>query len=246
MLRHVFFDLDSTLTPSRALMRAPHVPLFERLCAQCDVIVVTGQKEDQILNQIPVEHTGNYYIMSQQGNYVVGKDGSLLWHETVTPAQEAVVRPFALQLTEEFVAMKQLAIPDRKDIFENRGGQFAASVLGFHAPNELKYAVDPDQSIRRGLLAKHPDEIKALRAVGIEDMPAGTTTFDFILLGKNKGSNIARLIEHEGWQKDECLYLGDALFKGGNDESVIGIIPTRAVKDPDDTFDFIKNSVLSS
>lgn len=240
---HVFFDLDNTLTPSRASMRAEHAALFDKLCQKREVIVVTGGAQEQIQKQIPLRAKGNYWMLSQQGNYAVSRDDSVLWHETVTAEQEKAVREIALRLTEEFAAQES-AHPDPADIFENRGSQFASSVLGFHAPNEKKYAADPDQSKRRALLARHAKELGELREIGIEAMPAGTTTIDFILVGKNKGYNIARLIEREGWKKEDCLYIGDALFKGGNDESVIGIIPTHAVKDPDETFRFIRENLL--
>ena len=244
MPKHVFFDLDSTLTPSRATMLPEHVPFFERLCQERDVVVVTGGAEEQIRKQIPLSNVGLYYMLSQQGNYAVHKDGTLLWHEKVTAEQEKVVRAFAMKITDEFAASKNISIPDRNDIFENRGSQFASSVLGFHAPNEQKYTVDPDQSVRRALLEKYEVELKKLRDVGIQAMPAGTTTIDFILAGKHKGYNITRLLEREGWKKEDCVYIGDALFKGGNDEAAIGVVPTHPVKDHNETFEFIKNDLL--
>ena len=51
-------------------------------------------------------------------------------------------------------------------------------------------------------------------------------------------------IGYINWKKEDCLYVGDALFPGGNDETVIGIVPTHAVKDPDDTFRFIESNLL--
>lgn len=243
MARHIFFDLDDTLTPSRAAMLPAHVPLFERLCATHDVIVVTGGSEAQMRKQIPCDHRGHYYMLSQQGNYAVDKDGSVLWQETVSHAQEEAVRKFARVLAEEFTTAEGLTIPDENDIFENRGSQLASSVFGFHADNNLKYRIDPDQSKRRALLAAHPHEIAELKSLGIEAMPAGTTTIDFILAGKHKGYNITRLLALKGWKKEDCLYMGDALFPGGNDESAVGVIPTHAVKDPADTFEYIKTNL---
>ena len=240
MPKHVFFDLDNTLAPSRAPMKAPHVPLFERLCRERDVVVVTGGTESQIRAQIPVSNIGMYAMLSQQGNCAIAKDGALLWRETVSPVQEKAVRAFADTLTAEL----DLPVKDQNDLFENRGSQLAYSTLGFHEDNAKKYAYDPDQSARRALLAAHRSELDGLRKIGIEAMPAGTTTIDFILAGKHKGYNITRFIEYEGWDKDECIYVGDALFPGGNDETVIGVIPTHAVKGPDETFDFIKNNLL--
>lgn len=225
-------------------MLKEHIPLFERLCAERDVIVVTGGAEGQIRKQIPLDPTGKFYMLSQQGNYAVGKNGEPLWHEQVTEAQEKAVKSIATKLTRAFAKERGIKIPDENDIFENRGSQFASSVLGFHAPNKDKYAADPDQSIRRKLLAQYIDEVAGLRKFGIEAMPAGTTTIDFILAGKNKGYNITRFIERENWKKEDCVYIGDALFEGGNDATVIGVIPTHAVKGPDDTFDFVKANLL--
>lgn len=242
MPKHIFFDLDKTLTRARSPMAPAHQPLFEQLCRTHDVIVVTGGEESQIRTQIPLEPTGRYYMLSQQGNYAVAKNGQLLWHETISPKQEETVRAFV----EALKADLKLPVKDENDLFENRGSQLAYSVLGFHENVEKKYAYDPGDSKRQALLARHADGLEVLKKMGIEAMPAGTSTIDFILTGKHKGSNIARLIEREGWQKEECVYVGDALFKGGNDESVIGVIATRAVKDPDETFDFIKNEVLSA
>jgi phosphomannomutase len=240
MIKHVFFDLDTTLTPSRALMHERHQALFQQLCDVKDVIVVTGGAEEQIRKQIPFEPTGNFYMLSQQGNFAVHKNGTKLWYETVTKEQEAVARPFAELMTKEFAEEHNMPIKDPNDIWEHRGSQLASSIVGFHAPNEIKYAADPDQSIRRALLSRHADKVEELYQAGLQIMPAGSTTFDIILIGKHKGYNITRLLQYEGWNKDECLYIGDALFPGGNDETVIGVIPTHAVKDPDDTFIFIK------
>src|SRR3990167_6118035 len=71
-------------------------------------------------------------------------------------------------------------------------------------------------------------------------VPAGTTNFSFIPAGKHKGFNVNRLRELMGWEKDECVYIGDALFLGGNDYVVVGVVPTRQVKDPQDTFLLVK------
>lgn len=237
---HIFFDLDSTLTPSRAEMLPEHRPIFEQLCRTHDVIVVTGGAESQIQTQIPLPAQGLYYMLSQQGNHAIDKSGKVLWHEKVSPEQEEVVRSFTDQLTKELT----LNVRDGNDLFENRGSQLAYSTLGFHESNEKKYAYDPDQSKRRELLAQHAEDLEVLRKAGIEAMPAGTTTIDFILAGKHKGHNIERLIEHEGWKKEDCIYLGDALFEGGNDASVIGVIETHPVKDHNETFSFIKENLL--
>ena len=46
-----------------------------------------------------------------------------------------------------------------------------------------------------------------------------------------KGANVQKIIDLMGWDKDECIYFGDGLYPGGNDEAVIGVIETVAVDD---------------
>lgn len=241
-LRHIFSDLDKTLTKSRSLMEPQHQALFKSLTEKKDVVVVTGGMESQILTQIPPELRSGYFMLSQQGNHAEDKNGKLLWEEKVSPEQEEVVR----SIHEVFKQDVGLTTEDDTDFFENRGSILATTYVGFHADKALKYAYDPDSSKRLALLARHPDLIQKLDTAGLRAMPAGTTTIDFILKGRDKGYNVARLIEKMGWEKEQCVYIGDALFPGGNDESVVGVIPTYAVQSPEDTFAFIKEILAKS
>lgn len=240
MPKHVFFDLDDTLTPSRTMMKAEHVPLFVRLCKAKDVIVVSGAQESQIKKQIPAEASGLYVILSQNGNYAIGKDGTVLWSERFSPEQEQAINAFIRSVHDELA----LKVRDENDLVEHRGSQISYSLIGHNEAREIKRAFDPDASKRKAILAAHEKDVERLRSLGIEITAGGTTCLDIFLLGKNKGFHVPRLIEHEGWSKEDSLYVGDALEPGRNDESVIGVIPTRAVKDPNETFDFIKNNLL--
>jgi hypothetical protein len=46
------------------------------------------------------------------------------------------------------------------------------------------------------------------------------------------------------WQKEDCLYIGDALFPGGNDETVVGVIPTQLVKDYHATYTYLSSILV--
>lgn len=238
MPKHVFFDLDKTLTVSRTPLSPAHQELFDKLCEKKDVVVVTGGSAEQIREQITPRFDGRYYILAQSGNHAIDKSGKELWKEKLSKEQVETITAFIEPLrTQDF--------PGSPLETENRGAQMTASVIGFHTPVEEKYAFDPDDKKRQAALANHPKEVKWLLAKGIAVEPAGTTSFNFILAGKHKGFNITRFIKRLDWKSEDCLYVGDALFKGGNDESVIGVIPTQAVKGPDDTFDFIARKLLS-
>jgi hydroxymethylpyrimidine pyrophosphatase-like HAD family hydrolase len=62
----------------------------------------------------------------------------------------------------------------------------------------------------------------------------GSTSFDYIHKDRHKGTNVQKIIDCMQWNKDECVYFGDGLFPGGNDEAVIGVIDTIAVEDEQD------------
>lgn len=235
MLKHVFFDLDNTLMLSRTVMAPEHQSLFRKLCDEKDVIVVSGAQASQIKAQIPDSIGAQFYILAQTGNQALGKDGAKLWEEAFSKEQTDTAISFIDAIKTEL----NLVVKDPNDLIELRGSQISYSPIGHHEQLEKKYAFDPDQSMRRGVIAKHAGEVEKLHAVGIDVVPGGTTCFDFFLAGKNKGYNVARLIEREEWNKEDTVYVGDALFPGGNDETVVGVVPTQAVKDPHETFDWI-------
>lgn len=235
MIKHIFFDLDGTLTRSRTLMTAEHQELFRKLCHEQDVIVVTGGQISQIRKQIPPSLDGRYFVLSQSGNYAVAKNGNVLWSEHFSPEQKATILALIKKIHDE----EHLAVKDENDLVEDRGSQISYSLIGHNEDVAKKEAFDPGAKKRLKILAEHEADVNRLRTIEVDVRPGGTTTFDFTMGGKHKGFNITRLIEHETWIKDECVYVGDALFPGGNDETAIGVIPTRPVKDLNETFKFV-------
>lgn len=236
MPKHIFFDLDNTLMLSRTEMRAEHQPLFKRLCDKLDVVVISGARETQIRKQIPTSVTTHYFVLGQTGNHAVDKVGNELWKESFTKEQEnatyAIIGTFKKEL--------HLSVRDENDLVEHRGAQISYSPIGHNEALEKKYAFDPGAEMRKRIIKDHADEIAHLNALGVDVVPGGTTCFDFFLHGKTKGYNVSRLIKREDWDRDDCVYVGDALFPGGNDETVIGVVPTHSVKNPDETFEYIK------
>ncbi|MDR3571822.1 MAG: HAD-IIB family hydrolase [Candidatus Pacebacteria bacterium] len=241
MHKHIFFDMDDTLTLSKSAMDVAHVPLFLELCASHDVIVVSGQDEQNIRRQIPSEADGRYYLLTQNGNHAIDKNGTVMWYEEFSAQQKEAIMAFIKTVHDELA----LQVKDENDLVEDRGSQISYSLIGHHEEVAKKKAFDPKAEKRIQILREHAAEVDALKQLGVEISAGGTTCFDIILLGRNKGFNVARLIEHEGWKKDESLYVGDALEPGRNDESVIGVIATHAVKDHFDTFRFIKENLVS-
>ncbi len=220
--KHLFFDMDGTITPSRSLIDPKMKELLASLTQT--IGITSGSHNEQMAYQVdglPV------IKMGQNGNHVVHPTLGELWNEPLTQAQKDEVMAHA----EKVWAVCDHNVPDVNDIFEDRGAQISMSLYGHHADPVTKRAFDGDFKKRKALLAQFPFVSDTL-----EVKLGGSTCLDYFPKGKNKGFNINRLINHLNWNKDECLFFGDALFPGGNDETVVGVIETMAVTDPEDTY----------
>ncbi len=236
MPKHFFFDLDNTLTRSKSHIVPEHAEILKSLVGRADVIVVSGHGEKDI--RAHLEDVSGYYIMAQNGNFAQTPDGKILWERKLTDAQKQAIFSFIEK------ARKHLAytVRDENDIVEDRGCQIAFSLIGHHENQDIKDAFDPDHAKRKKLLEDLKDDVAKLGSEGnVEVYIGGTTNFDIVEKGKNKGYNIREFIKLLGWKKEDCLYTGDALFPGGNDDTVVGVIPTHPVKDYHETYEYLSS-----
>lgn len=225
--RHIFFDMDGTLTPANTVLDSEMKGLLQQLMdSGRDVMVVSGQIAPALKTNVGV----GTYFMSQNGNNTIdAKTGKELWCDSLSDAEKKEITDHISSIPIDW------EVEDEDDLVMDRGCQVSFSLLGYHANKELKNAFDPDFSKRLKILKEHPFDSKTLTvSVG------GTTTFDYIKKGRDKGYNVNKLIETMGWNKAECLYIGDALFEDGNDEAVIGVIDTRQVANPEETKSVIR------
>lgn len=246
MPKHFFFDLDNTLTRSKSHIKPEHADVLRTLMEHADAVVVSGHGEKDI--RAHLEDLAGYHILGQNGNRAVTKDGDVLWNHSLTTDEKRATLAFIQWARDELQRNGVVtSVTNEDDIVEDRDSQIAFSLIGHHEDRDKKEVFDPDFKKRRTLIdeAERNGELEKLTKAGVEARIAGTTNIDLFQLGKNKGYNIARLIEHYGWKKEDCIYVGDALFPGGNDETVIGVIPTHPVKDFHETYEYLE-SVLSS
>lgn len=215
--KYIFLDLDGTVTESRQKIKQD---MRDALALLPHTIIISGAARTQM--EFQLDGIGISYLMAQSGNDVPG-----FWFDKLTPEQE----------DEIFQHISQVTII-KDDMIENRGAQITLSFTGHHAPIEIKKNWDTHQSKRKAILRQSPFVSQTLTC-----RIAGTTCFDYTRKAGTKGKNIQRFIELVGWAKDDCVYIGDALFKGGNDETVINVIPTIAITDPTDTIRVIKSLI---
>jgi HAD superfamily hydrolase (TIGR01484 family) len=233
-LKHFFFDLDGTITESRTeisdSMRDALLGLTKK---GADVIIVSGAQYSQMQKQLcsAIEEVAT---MAQNGNHAMSASGELIWEQKFNWIQKMYV----LILCDNF--QRSIMFDDILDLVEDRGSQISFSFVGHNAPLEKKKAFDPTRAKRNKAISavKYQDYFSDIKDSGVSWAIGGTTCIDFYLLGK--GANIDNFIEFNEWNKDECIYVGDALTDGGNDASVVGVIETRSIKDPAECESVIK------
>jgi HAD superfamily hydrolase (TIGR01484 family) len=228
--KHLFFDMDMTIAPSRQ----PILPEMFKLLSETtqDIIIVSGSTIEQIAyqsNNLPAIKLG------QNGNHAVARDGSELWHIPL----ETHHRDQILDHISEIVELLEHELNHDWNPIEDRGAQITFSPIGNTAPVELKKHYDPDRKKRESLLAQIPFASEDLLVkIG------GSTSLDYIHKDRQKGNNIIKLLDLMGWDKKDCIYYGDGLYPGGNDESVIGVIETVFVENHIDTYEKLKRLLL--
>jgi HAD superfamily hydrolase (TIGR01484 family) len=214
------FDLDGTLTRSKSSLDKEMASLICELLQRRYVAVASGcsfqQFDTQFLSKLPKgANLGNLFLFptcSASGYYYDMRRGRFSRaYSNLLPkhAVKRVVQSFESVFKEiGYVQPRKTYGP----VFENRGSQLTFSALGQKAPLRLKQKWDPKQKKRlriRKLLKKYlPD---------FEISIGGTTSIDVTRIGVNKTLCVKKLKECLGVDKKHMLYVGDALFRGGND-----------------------------
>jgi len=235
MKRLVAFDLDGTLAESKQPLDAQMAASLSALLDVAMAAVISGgdwpQFEKQLVSRLP-PHTrlDRLFIMPTTGAKLFRfSDGA--WHqiyaETFSPEERDRILAALDQAAAEAGSPDHIWGPQ----VENRGSQITFSALGQEAPIDAKKAWDPDmskrQAMQRRLSAVLPD---------LSVKIGGSTSIDITRAGVDKAFAIARLAEHAKIDPGAILFLGDAIYPGGNDEPVrsAGIDSIR-VRDPAET-----------
>jgi phosphomannomutase len=231
----VVFDLDGTLAESKSSIDAEMATLLNSLLGIVKVAVISGgawqQFEHQVLAHLSHgEGLKNLSLLPTCGTkfYQYESGWKLLYSEDLTAAE-----------TKKIIdSLKQATASSERDVhkvwgevIENRGSQITFSALGQQAPLEQKTKWDPDFAKRK--------KIKAVLDTLIPQFSVrlgGATSIDVTKHGIDKAYGIRKLRDVLHIAIDQMIFIGDAVFPGGNDfpAKQAGAL-TIAVKDPHET-----------
>jgi phosphomannomutase len=212
----IVFDLDGTLAASKSTLDAEMASLLHNLLSVVRVAVISGgawfQFEEQVLSQLPQdERLTRLSILPTCGTQYFQYTGEWkkLYSEDFTAGEKARI----ISSLNQAIATAGFNIEKTwGEAIEDRGSQITYSALGQQAPLEEKVKWDPDFAKRT--------KIKAILDALIPDFSVrigGATSIDITKPGIDKAYGIRKLRDILGIPLQEMIYVGDALFPGGND-----------------------------
>ena len=235
MKKLIVFDLDGTLAASKQAVDDDMGRLFVDLLDIRSVAVISGgdwpQFERQLLGQLTPRNTfAKLFLLPTSGTKFYRFQS--LWVQVYADTFTDDERQLVTDALAKAVSDSGLADEDIwGDQIEDRGSQITFSALGQQAPPDAKAAWDPDIRKRSAL--------KATLELALPNFAVrigGSTSVDITRPGIDKAYGIRKLAEISGFDLAEMLFVGDALYPGGNDAPVRDAgVATIAVKDISDT-----------
>ena len=117
------------------------------------------------------------------------------------------------------------------ELIEDRGSQITFSALGQQAPLEEKRKWDPDFKKRKNIKAILDPLIKTFSI-----QLGGATSIDITRPGVDKAYGVRKLQEMLGIALQDMMFIGDAIFPGGNDYPAKEAgVESIEVRDPHET-----------
>jgi HAD superfamily hydrolase (TIGR01484 family) len=233
--RLIVFDLDGTLAKSKSSLDAEMSTLLHALLGIVKAAVISGgawpQFEAQVLSNLPHdERLKNLSLLPTCGTKFLAYERE--WRELYSEdlgadEKRKIIGALNQALGESgFAATKVWG-----EVIEDRGSQITLSALGQKAPLNAKSRWDPDFAKRK--------KIKEVLDAALPEFSVrlgGTTSIDVTKRGIDKAYGIGKLRDVLGISVDEMLFIGDALFVGGNDHPAIEAgVTSIQVRDPEET-----------
>jgi len=235
MKRLIVFDLDGTLAESKSSLDIEMSALLHNLLGIVKVAVISGgdwpQFEKQLLTNFPHDESlANLSLLPTCGTkfFLYSGDWGKIYSEDFTDDEKKKISS-SLNKAIGVAGFKVEKVWG--DEIEDRGSQITYSALGQQAPLEEKKKWDTDFIKRK--------KIKAILDTYIPEFSVrmgGATSIDVTKHGIDKAYGIRKLQNTLGIPINEMVFIGDALFPGGNDYPAkeVGVVSIQ-VRDTNET-----------
>ncbi|MEI6580707.1 MAG: HAD-IIB family hydrolase [bacterium] len=244
----IAFDLDGTLAVSKRPITEEMAHLVEDLAKNKIVVIISGGTFKQFNTQfLPVFSKDGFSSSFVKNLILLPTSGSQRYEYDLEKKEWVLtdMEPFkdeikekAKKILKEIIESGLYDIPKNPvgEYIEDRLTQLSISALGQEAPIEQKKLWDPDQKKRQKIKVILERELPETSII-----IGGTTTIDILTKGFTKAVGLLRLLDKLGLKKEDMLFVGDAIFPGGNDYSAYEVgMDTVQVTGPEETARHIK------
>lgn len=248
----IAFDLDGTLAESKQSMTEEMAKLLISLAKVAKVVIISGGSIYQFKKQfvpalLEIEHDSMDLVQASlnlKNIILLPTSGSVQFEYDIEKKEwvEKFAHPFSEELQVQVMNLLTEIISHRREEFEipethfgeyieNRGTQITFSGLGQDAPSGEKSLWDPTASKRKKIADLLEETIPQIHAhIG------GMTSIDILPRGFDKAEGLKVLLARLGLPLTDMLFVGDAVFEGGNDYSPkVAGIETVGIKNPAET-----------
>ncbi|MCJ1334010.1 hypothetical protein MMC10_010717 [Thelotrema lepadinum] len=237
MISLVAFDLDGTLAESKQPLKDPMGSALADLLSVAHVAVISGgdwpQFQKQVASRLPPHaDLSKLWLMPTTGTklytWTQAHGWAPVYAELFMPAEKAGILS-AFDASLDSTGFKpEITWGPR---IEDRGSQITFSALGQQAPIAEKEVWDPDFAKRKVIQVDLRTRLPEL-SINM----GGATSIDVTRKGVDKGYGLKKLAAASGIPLTEMMFIGDAIFPGGNDYPAKELgLETVRVRDPEGT-----------
>lgn len=213
------FDLDGTLAESKQPVDPEMGELIAGLLARIAVGVISGadwpQFEAQLVDRLPSgADLSKLFLLPTSGSKFFRFDDKWqeIYADVFTDAERAQIEA---ALRQAIVTLGLGTEPSWGERIEDRASQITFSGLGQQAPFRAKQKWDPDLRKRKQLKAALEPLLPEF-SIRI----GGSTSLDITRRGADKAYGLDKFGRIAGFPASEIVFVGDALYDGGNDAPV--------------------------
>lgn len=233
--RLIVFDLDGTLANSDAVIDAEMAALLNKLLEITKVAIISGSDwphfEKNLLSKLPEKQfLKNLIILPISGTkyYQYRSGWKNLYTEDLTAVEKKKITDELKKIIDQLGSNAGQIWGDQ---ILDRGSQITFSALGKLAPMETKKEYDKDLLKRKKIKAALDETLP-----GFSVQLKGLTSIDITKDGIDKAFGIYKLHQILDVKTRKMLFVGNTLFKGGNDYAAINTgVECIEIKNLDET-----------
>ncbi len=250
----IVFDIDGTLTPSKAPADKEMIELILELLNKKSVAIIGGGKYDlfkeQLVRQLPDKDKRLVRLFLFPTNstafYRFSNNSwdQIYYHELSEQEREKIKTAF-----EEVFIQLDYKHPEKTygPVIEDRGTQITFSSLG----QEIVAMLGEEGVKQKEEWNKKFDDLRHKMREMLQDMlpefevrAGGLTSIDITRKGIDKAYGVRQIAEHLNVAIDDMLFIGDAIFPGGNDYAALETgIDYVKVNNPSETKEVIRTII---